>query len=118
MKIFTSSIAVLLASLILAPTVMAQGYPTESMAEQFAAKGNIHGLCGSTHGVCQHNSTYGWYIICYDKRGLHSRDCYPVEWYETDWAGFNSWGCYNHDWVRLEADYSLTFHVDYAPRCS
>jgi hypothetical protein len=114
----TAATAALLLVVAFTGSASAQGYPSVSQAQQFAAQGNIHGQCGKTHGVCQHNAMYGWYIVCYNKRGLHSRDCDPVEWYETDYAGFNSWGCYGHYWVRLEADGRLTFHVDYGPRCS
>jgi hypothetical protein len=111
-------ITAVVAVFLTVPTVAsAQGYPTVAQANAFTAKGNIHGQCGAGIWICNGPSSY--YINCSPARGAHSRDCWLVEWYQHIYIPFErSQGCYSHDWVRLESNYTLTWHVDDGPHCS
>lgn len=113
----TAATAAILLTLAVASSAHAQGYPTVTQADQFAAQNNIHGQCGQgLKWICAHPE-FPWFIYCDAKRGFHSRDCYPVEWEVHDILGNYAAGS-GHYWVRLESNYALSFHVDWGPRIS
>lgn len=100
--------------LALPAAAQAQGYPSVSAAQGYAIypypQHPVHYYCGkSTWWVCD---TPYVKADCPYTRGAHSRDCI-VNWGEDSIiapTGFRY--AYMHAWVRLEPDYSLSFHVD------
>jgi hypothetical protein len=111
-------ITAVVAVFLTVPTVAsAQGYPTVAQANAFTAKGTFTASAapesGSATGRAPTTSTAPPPAArTHATAGSSSGTQHIYIPFER------SQGCYSHDWVRLESNYTLTWHVDDGPHCS